>query len=153
MALDMFLTLTAIGGESKDSGFEGAIDVLAYSWGASDVDAKAKPAFQDLSLTHYVDAASVDLLRALTRGTRIADGTLSVRRAGATASLVYIELALAGVRVTSISAGGSGGEDRLTENITLSYEKLTVTYVQQDETGAPLAPESAGYDLVQSRPL
>eukprot|EP00727_Mastigamoeba_balamuthi_P013881 m51a1_g9115 hypothetical protein (431) ;mRNA; f:124707-126247 len=36
----------------------------------------------------------------------------------------YMALELHGSRVTSVSTGGSGGEDRLTANVTLSFERL-----------------------------
>ena len=35
MAVDMYLKLTGIDGESSDSTHAGEIDVLAWSWGAS----------------------------------------------------------------------------------------------------------------------
>ena len=35
MALDMFIKLTGVTGESKDSVHKGEIDVLAWSWGLS----------------------------------------------------------------------------------------------------------------------
>ena len=37
--------------------------------------------------------------------------------------------------VTSVSTGGSGEEDRLTENVTLNFAKVKGTYVQQLEDG------------------
>jgi type VI secretion system secreted protein Hcp len=40
------------------------------------------------------------------------------------------------VLITSISTGGSGGEDRLTENVTLNFAKVSLDYVPQDAKGA-----------------
>ena len=35
------------------------------------------------------------------------------------------------VLVTSVSTGGSGGEDRLTENVTLNFAEFKVEYTPQ----------------------
>ena len=37
--------------------------------------------------------------------------------------------------ITSYSTGGSGGEDRLTENVTLNFAKVKVEYTEQTATG------------------
>jgi type VI secretion system secreted protein Hcp len=39
------------------------------------------------------------------------------------------------VMVVACSTGGSGGEDRLTENVTLNFAKVKFEYFQQDEKG------------------
>jgi type VI secretion system secreted protein Hcp len=41
------------------------------------------------------------------------------------------------VMVTSVSTGGSGGEDRLTENISLNFAKVKFEYVPVDAKGMP----------------
>jgi hypothetical protein len=39
------------------------------------------------------------------------------------------------VLITALSTGGSGGEDRLIENITLNFSKVSLDYVPQDGKG------------------
>lgn len=152
MAVDMFLQLGDIQGGAQDSRFEGAINVLAWAHGASDVEGKGTPVFQDLSLTKFQDVATVDIARLLYAGTRVDRARLSVRPAGDT-RIVTFELELAGVRVTSLSQGGSGGEDRLTENMTLSYESIKMTHVDQADDGTARDLESVAYDLSKRRLL
>jgi type VI secretion system secreted protein Hcp len=41
--------------------------------------------------------------------------------------------------VTAVSTGGSGGEDRLTENVTLNFATVKFEYTEQDAKGAPKA--------------
>jgi type VI secretion system secreted protein Hcp len=41
------------------------------------------------------------------------------------------------VIVTSVSTGGSGGEDRLTENVSLNFSKYKVAYRPQKQDGSP----------------
>ncbi len=47
---------------------------------------------------------------------------------------------------TSVSTGGSGGEDRLTENITLNFVTVKVEYTPQDPKGSA-GTEVFGWDM------
>src|SRR5262245_37922510 len=89
---DMFLKLTNIKGEALDKKHPGEIEVLSWSFGASQTGSAhggtgsgtGKVAIQDLTITHYVDTASTDLLKHLTNGKHIDEGILTVRKAGGT---------------------------------------------------------------------
>ena len=92
---------------------------------------------QDLSLTKWVDKASPVLWKHLCTGTHIKETTLIVRKAGGK-PVEYIKLVLIDAIITSISTGGSGGEDRLTENVTINFAKFKLDYVPQKEDGSGL---------------
>ncbi len=142
MAVDMFIKLGDIKGESIDSKHKDSIDVLAWSWGLSQSGTThtgggggaGKVSVQDLSFTHYLDAASPNLFLACCNGSHYDDALLTVRKAGKDA-LEYLKISMKEVIVTSISTGGSGGEDRLTENVTLNFGEVKVEYTPQDKTG------------------
>ena len=142
MAVDMFLKMAPIKGESADSKHKGEIDVLAWSWGASNSGTAhvgggagtGKVNVQDLSLTKYVDSSSTDLMKACCKGTHFGEALLTVRKAGGT-PVEYIKITMNQVLITSLSTGGSGGEDRLTENVSLNFAKVKVEYTPQDEKG------------------
>jgi type VI secretion system secreted protein Hcp len=146
MAMDMFINMGAkIKGESRDKvqGPKGDIDILAWSWGMSQSGSThtgggggaGKANFQDISFTKYVDSASQALMGALAKGSHIDKVTLLVRKAGE-GQHVYIQIDLEEVIVTSLSTGGSGGEDRLTENVTLNFAKVAFDYHKQNDKGA-----------------
>lgn len=146
MAIDMFINMGAkIKGETKDKvqGPKGDIDVLAWSWGMSQSGSThmgggggaGKANFQDISFTKYVDSASQALMGALAKGSHIDKVTLLVRKAGE-GQHNYIVIDMQEVIVTSLSTGGSGGEDRLTENVTLNFAKVSFDYFKQDAKGA-----------------
>ena len=85
MAVDMFLKLGTIKGEATDPGHIGWIDVLAFSWGESNPGepggiSGGKVNIQDVSLTKYIDKATVPILLDCAAGTLITDATWS--RAG-----------------------------------------------------------------------
>lgn len=155
MAIDMFLKIGTIKGESVDAAHPGEIEVLAYSLGFSNSgDLRSaggvgvgKANAQDLSLTVYNSKASLPLFTAVVTGMTIPTAVLTLRRAGAT-PIEFLKIRLDNVLVTSDSMGGSGGEDRLTENYTLNYSKITFTYTGQDATGKALTPIKAGFDFV-----
>ena len=151
---DMFLKLTNIKGESLDSKHKQEIEVLSWSWGASQTGSAhagtgsgtGKVAIQDLTITHYVDTASTDLLKHLTSGKHIDEGLLTVRKAGGT-HLEYLKLKLTQVLVTHISNGGGAGQDRVTENVTLNFRKFTQTYTPQDDKGSPKPSSDFTWDI------
>jgi type VI secretion system secreted protein Hcp len=143
MAVDMYIKISDITGESRDSSHKGEIDVMAWSWGMSQSGTthtgsgggSGKVHVSDLSFTHYVDSASNVLIKSCCDGTHHAEATLTVRKAGGT-PVEYIVIKMTEVLVTSVSTGGSGGEDRLTENVTLNFAKFEYHYQPQDEKGA-----------------
>jgi len=89
---------------------------------------------QDLSFTKYIDASSASLLQCVCTGKHIKEATLVVRKAGEK-PLEYITISMTEVFVTSLSKGGSGGEDRLTENVTLNFAAFKYKYLEQTKDG------------------
>ena len=51
------------------------------------------------------------------------------------------------VLITSVSTGGSGGEDRLTENVTLNFAKVHVDYTPQKDDGSADTAIPYGWDI------
>ncbi len=154
MAVDMFIKIGDLKGESKDKAHAGEIDVLAWSWGASNSgnahmgggQGAGKVNVQDLSFTKYIDKSSPDLMLYCCNGKHIPEAKLVVRKAGET-PLEYLTITMNDLIVTSVSTGGSGGEDRLTENVTLNFAKVKVNYVEQTEKGAAGAKPQMGWDI------
>lgn len=154
MAMDMFIQIGALKGESRDSVHAGLIDVLAWSWGMSNSGSThvgggsgaGKVNVQDLSFTKYVDLCSTELMLACCNGKHFADAKLIVRKAGEN-PLEYIIIELEDLIITSVSTGGSGGEDRLTENVTLNFAKVKVGYVEQAADGAAGKDTKMGWDV------
>jgi len=159
VAVDMFLKLGDIKGESKDSKHKDEIDVLAWSWGASNSGSAhhgggagaGKVNVQDISVTKWVDLSSTSILNACCVGKHIPEVTLVVRKAGEK-PLEYLTITMKEVFVTSVSTGGSGGEDRLTENITLNFAKFKTQYKEQADTGGAGASPDFSFDIAANKP-
>lgn len=154
MAVDMFLKLDKVDGESKDDKHKGEIDVLAWSWGMSQSGTfhtgggggAGKVNVQDISVTKYIDKSSPVLMLNCSNGEHIADATLTVRKAGKD-PLEYLVIKMTKVMVTSVSTGGSGGEDQLTENITLNFAKVECAYKEQSDKGAAAGAKTYKWDI------
>ena len=158
MAADMFLKLEGVDGESKDDSHKKEIDVLSWSWGAAQSgtghvgggSGAGKVSVQDLSITKYVDSSSHLLLLDCCNGAHMKKGVLTVRKAGAT-PLEYIKLSMDDILVTHISTGGSGGEDRLTETITLNFSKFKYEYTPQKADGSGDGTKETGWDIAANK--
>ena len=82
----------------------------------------------------------------LALGSHIPTALLLVRKAGE-GQKHYIEITMEECIVTSVSTGGSGGEDRLTENVTLNFAKVKFEYFKQDKTGKTASAGEFNYDI------
>lgn len=159
MAVDMFLKLTNINGESRDAKHGKEIDVLAWSWGMSNSGTThvgggagaGKVNVQDISVTKWVDKSSPTLMQHCAKGTHIDEAFLTVRKAGDT-PLEYIKIKMAECLITAISTGGSGGEDRLTENVTINFAQVNVDYQEQNAKGGPEGgPVKFGFNIAENQ--
>ncbi len=143
MAVDMFFKIGDIKGESIDSSHKEEIDVLAWSWGMSQSGTThqgtgggaGKVNVQDISFTKWVDKASSNLMLYCCNGKHIPEAKLTVRKAGET-PLEYLIITINDIIIASVSTGGSGGEDRLTENVVLNFAKVKVSYQPQKADGS-----------------
>ncbi len=143
MAVDMFLDVEGVEGESLDKVYKGKIDVLAWSWGVSNSGSAhmgggsgtGKANFQDISVTKYVDKSSPTLMYSCASGKHLTKAKLVVRKAGEN-PLEYLCYNFEDILISAISTGGGKGEEKLTENVTLNFAKVKCEYWTQSKTGA-----------------
>lgn len=118
---EMHLQLDGI--ESYDEkAVRGPFEILAWSWGSSapsgQPNDKEQSGVQDLSLTKYIGSESPHIMKLIALRKTIKRVTLTISNSS---KMVII---LKDARFTHQSMGGSGGEDRLTENVTLSFSEI-----------------------------
>jgi type VI secretion system secreted protein Hcp len=76
---------------------------------------------------------------------------LTVRKAGGESQVEYMIINLQEVLITSLSTGGSGSDDRLTENVTLNFAKVEVEYQPQKADGTKEGgPVKFGWNIRQN---
>lgn len=158
MAVDIFLKLDKIKGESVDASHAGSIDVTQWSWGMSQSGTthlgpgggSGKVNVQDITITKYVDMATHELLKSCASGLHIAEGELIVRKAGSK-PLEYFKVKMTDIIISSYTTGGSGdGMDRVMETVTLNFAKYVVTYSSQKADGTKGPEGTAGFDIAKN---
>jgi type VI secretion system secreted protein Hcp len=137
---------------SAAQGYANQIDVLAWSSGFSKQANTKLPNFQSMSSTKYFDRSSPAILQDVASGATFPSAKLHIVKAGE-GQLEYITLCFTGVRFESSSTGGSGGEDRLTENVSFSYQTIVEKYKQQNAAGDVTNTIFGGWDLVRNLQL
>ena len=143
MAIDTFLKLGSIKGESVVKGFEDQMQILSWGWGMTQTGTThmasgggaGKVDVQDITITKPIDAGSPTLSLSCAKGTHYDTAVLTMRKAGGTA-LEYVTLTLTDVLVSSYSVAHSGGDDTLTDTVTLNFGKFKYSYQPQDNKGA-----------------
>ena len=154
MAVDIYLKLGDIEGDSADANHKGEIDVDSWGWGmtqggtmhSASGGGAGKVSVQDINFTKAVDRASPNLIKFCCSGKTFPTATITVRKSG-DQPLEYLILELENVLISSVSLGGGNGEERLTENVSLNFAKFKYSYVPQMDDGTGAAAIDAGYDI------
>jgi type VI secretion system secreted protein Hcp len=128
---------------------------LSWSWGMANSGSAhigggagaSKVNVQDVSVTKYVDSSSPKLMLACCKGTHYPTALLTVRKAGGDSPLEYVTIKMDEVFITSVCTGGSGGEDHLTENVSLNFAKVKVDYSPQLDKGGNATPITFGWNI------
>jgi type VI secretion system secreted protein Hcp len=108
-----------------------------------------KVSVNDISITKYMDTASPGLQLSCCNGKHYKQAVLTVRKAGEK-PVEYLKLTMKEVIISSLSTGGSGGEDRLTENLTLNFAEFKTEYTPQDATGKQGATIEAAFHIAKN---
>lgn len=155
MATDFFLKIAGIEGESKDHKHGKEIDVMSFSWGATQPGSFAhgggggagKASFQDFHFTMQMNKASPVLLGACASGKHIPEATLVARKAGEK-PMEYLKIKFTDLLVSSYQGGGmGGGGDIPIDQVSLNFASINVEYFEQDEKGASKPSTQASWNL------
>jgi type VI secretion system secreted protein Hcp len=60
-------------------------------------------------------------------------------------------LTLSDAVVTGVSVGTSGGEDRMTENVTFNYGTFTYSYTPIKKDGSKLSPLTTKFNIMENK--
>jgi type VI secretion system secreted protein Hcp len=129
-----------IKGESADSIYPGQIEISGWSWGMSSSTAMGgagtgrKTSLSELRITKLVDSASTPLMVVMRNNEVIKKAVLTVRKAGGK-QIDYFTVTIERGRLTSYDVGSSSGPE-LSEQISISFEKIRIEYAPQSDKGA-----------------
>jgi len=158
MAVDFFLKIDGIEGESTDSKHAKEIDVDAWSWGESQTGGAVpggggggggagKVSMQDFSFVMKFNKASPKLMLACATGKHIKSARLAVRKAGG-GPLDYLTFTFFDVLVSSYQTGGTEASGIAPlDQVSLRYAKIEVEYKAQKPDGSLVVAGQFKYDL------
>jgi type VI secretion system secreted protein Hcp len=153
-AVDYFLKVDGIDGESTDDKHKNEIDVMSWSWGETQGGTHAggggggagKVVMQDFHFVMKMNKATPKLMLACANGEHIKEAVLVCRKAGKEQQ-EYLKVKFSDLLVSSYQTGGSSGDVVPMDQISLNYSKIVFEYKEQKPDGSLGAPVTAGWDL------
>ncbi len=142
MAVDYFLKIDGIPGESTDKAHGKEIDVMSWSWGESNAGkhdsggggGAGKVNMQDFHFTMRVNKASPKLFLACASGQHIKEALLTCRKAGKDQQ-EYLKIKFTDLLVSSFNTGGSATTEVPVEQISFNFSKIEHSYAPQKPDG------------------
>lgn len=152
-AVDYFLKIEGIEGESIDDRHKGEIEITSFSWGASNSGTFAagggggagRVSFGSIRLTSAVTKASPMIFESVATGKHFPNVTISAVRTGAMEQ-EFLKVTLTDVMITSYQSGGIVGEVP-TDSFKLNFAKIEFEYKPQKADGSLDASVKTGWDL------
>ncbi len=144
MAVDMFLKIDGIDGESTDSVHKDEIEIYSFSWGVSNPTTigggtggggAGRASFRDLTVNKLFDKSSPQLMIHSASGKVIPSALLSVRSSGGDAtgkvSDDFLKITLSNVLVSGLDSAGAQQGDKPADEVTFAFQKIEIQYQPQ----------------------
>lgn len=155
MAIEYFLKLDGIDGESLSTKHKGEIELYSWSWGAHNATSvtgsglsAGKVSFADISISKPVDKSSAKLLELCCTGKHITKGTLTCAKStGDKNPADYLTIKLEEIHIASFQTGGSSGDAVGSESLSFAFGKIEYDYKIQGKDGNLTAAGSTKYDI------
>jgi type VI secretion system secreted protein Hcp len=150
---DYFLKIDGIDGESAAEGHRGEIEIMSWSWGATNSGPMSqgggggtgKVSFQDFHFMKRIDKASPKLLERAATGQHIKKAVLTARKSGSSSD--YYVITFEDVLISSFKQEGGSSGDVPTESVSFNYQKITIEYKPQSSSGGANPPVMFTWDL------
>ena len=156
-AIDCFLWVDGIPGDSVTDGHRDEIEVLSWSWGVSQSGTigsggggAGKAEFDHFTVGVPQSKASPLLMRAVATGEHLEEARLACRKAGEQQT-DYMVITLQDLLISSYGSSSDGSFP--SEEITLNFSRVEFTYVPQKADGTFGDPVTVGWDLVLNSPV
>jgi type VI secretion system secreted protein Hcp len=156
MAVDYFLKLDGIQGESTDTNHKDEIQIMSFSWGGSNVSSVAgtggsgagKVDLSDLSVMINFDKSTPKFFKSMASGTHIKTGTLSAIKSG-TDGKPYLKVDFKELFVSSLQISASS--EIPTVSVSFTYNEIKMDYSQQNEQGNLTSTGPVTYNLKENK--
>ena len=161
MAIDVYLQIEGIKGESQDSAHHGWIECTEVHWsivqpqsatastGGGHTIGRAE--LRDVVFEKIADLASPILLQTCAMGKTIPKAKFEFMRAdGDGKPIKYFEVQLENVLVSGVAPSLAAGT-MLSEHVSLKYSKIKWAYTQQNIAGGAMGSTVGGWDLAANK--
>ncbi len=158
-AVDYFLKIDGIPGESMDAKHKDEIQLLSYSFGDSQAGTMAfgggggagKVLMQDFHFTMIVNKASAKLFLACATGEHLKHALLTCRKAGKEQQ-EFLKIRFTQLLVSSYQSNGDGNANHLpVDSVSLNFARIEFDYQVQNASGGVQPGARVGYDLKEMR--
>ncbi|CAN7648640.1 MULTISPECIES: Hcp family type VI secretion system effector [Duganella] len=161
MAIDVYLYIDGIKGESNDDRHKDWIECKSVSFGVEQPKSATASTggghtaerceHRDIVLSKLADLASPILLQTCSAGRTIPKAKFEFMRADAQGERVkYFEIEIENVLIGAVSPAVEEG-DILTEDVALKFSRVKWKYTQQKISGGAGGNTSGGWDLSSNR--
>jgi type VI secretion system secreted protein Hcp len=156
MAVDYFLKLDGIDGESSDSNHKNEIQLMSFSWGASQVTSVAgtggsgagKADLSDFSVMTYFDKATPKFFKSIGAGTHIKSGTMTANKSGGQGK-PFLKVDFKELFVTSLQISGSSEIPSV--SVSFSYNEIKIDYSVQNDQGNLASTGAVTYNVKENK--
>ncbi len=156
MAVDYFLKIDGIEGESEDEKHKKQIQVLSFSWGASNVSSVSgtggsgagKANLSDINIMSSFDKSTPELFKNLTKGTHFKTGTLEAVKSGSDGK-PYLKVDFKELFCTSLQI--SAASEIPSVSASFSYNEIKIDYSAQNEQGNLVTTGAVTYNLKENK--
>jgi type VI secretion system secreted protein Hcp len=158
-AVDYFLKIDGVDGESTDDKHKGEIELESFSFGMTNSGSfssgggggSGKVIVQDFHFVKKVDKSSAKLLTACCTGEHLKTATLTCRKAGKDQQ-EFLKIVLSPVLVSSFQDGGSAGSDIIPmDQVALNFGKIEFKYKEQKPDGTLGGEIVGGWDVTTNK--
>jgi type VI secretion system secreted protein Hcp len=154
MAVDMFLKITDVKGESKDKTHPGEIEIESFSWGATQLGTSShgtgagagKVSMGDFCFIMRNNSASPNLFLFCANGKHLKEAKLTCRKAGGKQE-DFLVVTMSDCLISSYQTGGSQSGEVPMDQISLNYSKIGMDYLAQDEKGITTSAGKKSWDM------
>lgn len=155
--VDYFLKIDGILGESHDAKHKDEIELLSFSWGATNAAQVAtgrgggRVTFQDFEFSKVFDKASPQIFLKCINGQHITSMTLSARKASTSevANRDFLKIVFSNVLISFYKEQEPNRDQFTSEAVGALFQKMSLTFIPTNPvTGAAdLAPITVGADV------
>jgi len=157
-AVDYFLKIDGMEGESQDKTHKKEIELLSWSWGENQTGSHGtgggggagKVQMQDMHFVFSHCGASPKLALACANGEHIKSAILVCRKAGKEQQ-EFLKITLSDLLISSYQTGGSGHGDLVpTDQISINFTKIESEYKEQKPDGTLGGAVKWGWNVKQN---